>query len=144
MDISVEVLMSSKSFAKSIGEIVTTDPAKALELIVDRLEAIIDQPSLPPEHPDEPAQRLAKSKAQTEMDKIRARLRSVTPLALKRLREIIDLPPLPPDHPHAAALQEEKRSAQTTLLHWNAHYGPGGLYEGLEPKDDESRGGGAG
>jgi hypothetical protein len=88
--------VSSNHFAKSIGEIGRTDPAKALELIVDHFEAIIDQPLLPPDHPD------------------------------------------------AAALQEEKRRAQTTLLHWNAHYGPGGPYEGLGPKDDESRGGAGG
>jgi hypothetical protein len=115
--------MSLNQFAKSIEDIVRADPTKALELLVDQLQAIIDQPAVPADHPHAASQQWEKKKAQATMDEVHARLRSMVPLALERLREIVDRPPLPPDDPHAPALQELKRGAQSTLLFWNAHYG---------------------
>src|SRR5713101_2507147 len=126
--------MASNQFRKTIEEIVKENP-ESLLLIVDEIQGILDQPPLPPGHPDAGAQRLAKRRAQATMDHIDKRVSAeLLPLALKALREIIDMAPLPADHPAAAALQEEKRKARILLLRWNAHYGPGGPYEGLGPK----------
>jgi hypothetical protein len=124
--------MPSNQFAKSIDEIIRMDPTKAFELMVDELQAIIDQPALPADHPNAASHQLEKKAAQAMMDDVHERLQGAVPLALKRVQELIDLRPLPPDDPHAASLQDLKRSAQTTLLYWNAHYGPGGLYEESE------------
>jgi hypothetical protein len=101
--------------------------AETLPMFVEEFQEILNQPALPPDHRDAEAQRRQKASAQANLDQILT-------LLLKWSQQIIDTPPLPPDHPHAAMLQEEKRRAQTTLLHWNAHYGPGGPYEGLGPK----------
>jgi hypothetical protein len=127
--------MSSNQFAKSIDEIIRIDPTKAFELMVDELQAIIDRPPLPADHPNAALRQLEKKAAQAMMDEVQARLQRAVPLALKRVQEIIDLRPLPPDDPHAASLRDLKRSARTTLLYWNAHYGPGGLFEELGTKD---------
>jgi hypothetical protein len=125
-------------FRKTIEEIINENPGEGLTLIVDELLSILDQPALPPDHPDAPAQRLEKSKAQAELDDVRTRhLTPLTERALTKLQELIDLPSLPHDSPNAAVLDELKRKARVTLLLWNAQYGHGGPYAGPSPTRDE-------
>jgi hypothetical protein len=104
-----------------------------LTLIFDELQSILNQPPLPTDHPNAAAQRAAKSRARATLENIQAGLTELQRLAIKRAQEIIDTPPLPNEHPGAAALEHAKRTARTSLLFWNAHYGPGGPYEGLGP-----------
>ena len=131
--------MSTKRFRKTLYEKI--EAVEALPLLLDQLRSIRDQPPLPPDHPDAAAQKGAKSRARAALDHIEAQISEHMPLVLKTLREMVNKPsPLPPDHPHAAMIQEEKRKAQILLLLWNAHYGPGGPFEGLGPvQDDDGR-----
>jgi hypothetical protein len=113
--------MPAPQYPKTLNE--------ALALSLGDIESILVEPVLPLDHPDAAAQSLAKRAAQAAMD-------NVTRSALKRAQEIISQPPLPAGHPDAAVQAEIKRAIQILLLRWNAHYAPGGPYEGLRDGGD--------
>jgi hypothetical protein len=108
------------------------DAGEELGAIIDELLDILHQPVLPLNHPDAAAQRLEKREAQVLLNNIGMRLRPVTRLALAGLYELIDLP-------NCVELAEVKRRARITLLKWNAHYGPGGPYEAINPARDDGK-----
>jgi hypothetical protein len=76
--------MSLNQFAKSIEDIIRADPTKALELLVDQLQAIIDQLAVPADHPNATPRQWEKKKAQAMMDQVHARLRSMVTIGAPR------------------------------------------------------------
>jgi hypothetical protein len=114
--------MSSNQFPKDIEGIIRADPAGALELIIEELERILDQPALPAGHPHAAAQQVNKQEAQNAVERLHKRLLEAAPHAIKWLQQIIDAPPLPSGHPDAKAMELEKRRARITLARWKAQY----------------------
>jgi hypothetical protein len=114
--------MSSNQFPRDLEDVIRADPAGALELIIEELQGILDQPALPAGHPHAAAQQVNKHEAQHGLERLYRRFPELVTHAINALQQIIDTPSLPPDHPDAKAVEEEKRRARITLAWWKAEY----------------------
>lgn len=114
--------MSSDQFSRDLEDIIRADPVGALELIIEELQGIRDQPALPAGHLHAAAQQVDKHKAQNALERLYRRFPELVTHAINALQQIIDAPSLPPDHTDAKAVEEEKRRARITLAWWKAEY----------------------
>jgi hypothetical protein len=110
--------MSSDQFPRDLEDIIRANPAGALELIIEELQGILDQPALPAGRPHAAAQQVNKHEAQNGLERLYRRFPELETHAIKSLQQIIDAPSLPSGHPDTKAVEQEKRRARITLAWW--------------------------
>lgn len=91
-----------------------------MELIIEELQGILDQPALPAGHPHATAQQV-NNEAQNGLERLYRRFPELEIHAINALQQIIDVPSLPSDHPDANAVEKEKRRARITLALWTEY-----------------------
>jgi hypothetical protein len=126
--------LSSRQRLSSLEATIRRNPGVGLPLLVEEITRVLDAPWLPRGHPDALEQVWEKVEAQAALDQLRRDLPALTRICRKELEKLLDAWPSSLNHLGEAQQLELKQSARITLLFYDAHYGPGGPYEGSEAK----------
>ena len=126
--------MSSRQGRRSLEATIRRNPGVGLQLLVDEITRVLDAPWLPSGHPGALEQVWEKIEAQAALDHLQRDLPGLTRICRKELEKLLDAWPSSLDHLGEAERLELKQQARIALLVHDAHYGPGGPYEGSEIK----------
>jgi hypothetical protein len=113
------------------------NPGAGLQLLVEEITHVLETPGLPSGHPGALEQVLEKIEAQAALDRLRRDLPALTRTCRKELEKLLDAGPSSLDHLGEAERMELKQRARIALLLHDAHYGPGGPYEGFAIEGDQ-------
>jgi hypothetical protein len=102
------------------------NPGVGLQLLVEEITRVLDEPRLPAGHPGALEQVWEKIEAQAALDQLRRDLPGLARICCKELEKLLDAWPSSLDHLGEAERLELKRQARITLLLHDAHYGSGG------------------
>jgi hypothetical protein len=119
---------------KPLAERIMQSPVEErLRLLVDEILRVRDEPSLPRRHPNAAKQLQAKAEATAALELFGRKMQPLMKTCHQELLALQDakLPLL-----GASARAELKRWGRTMLLFYDAHWGPGGPYEGQNEENE--------
>src|SRR5262249_3213194 len=126
--------LSSRQKRRSLEATIRSNLGVGLSLLVDEITRVLETPRLPCGHPGALEQVWEKVEAQAALVQLRRDLPGLSRICRAELEKLLEDWPSSLDHLGKAQRKELKRQARVTLLHHDAHYGPGGPYERLANK----------
>src|SRR6516165_7279800 len=118
------VTMSSRQRRRSLEATIRSNPGIGLQLLVEEITRVLDEPRLPCGHPGALEQVWEKVEALSALDQLRRDLPGLTRICRKELEKLLDAWPSSLDHLGEAERLELKQRARVALLVHDAHYGP--------------------